>query len=91
MVPDHVTSQPLRSVLLPVDFTGASVDAEAIRAMNESAVFDKPYIKEIGVDRRKQLPERVPRANKWFFWTRPAGFQDLPRGVDVASCRLMTV
>jgi hypothetical protein len=46
MVPDQVTGQPLRSVLLLVDFTGASFDAEAIRAMKESAVFDKPYIKK---------------------------------------------
>lgn len=46
MVPDFLTGQPLRSVLLLVDFTGAFFDAEAIRVMKESAVFDKPCIKK---------------------------------------------
>jgi dTDP-4-amino-4,6-dideoxygalactose transaminase len=45
-VPDYVTAQPLGSVLLLVDFTGASFDQDAVRAMKESAVFDKPYIKK---------------------------------------------
>jgi hypothetical protein len=29
-----------------VDFRGASFDAEAIRVVKETAVFDKPYIKK---------------------------------------------
>ena len=45
-VPDYVTAQPLGSVLLLVDFTGASFDQEALRAMKECAVFDKLYIKK---------------------------------------------
>ena len=45
-VPNHVTLQPRRSVLILVDFVGASFDSEAIRAIKESAVFDKPYIKK---------------------------------------------
>jgi hypothetical protein len=40
-VPDYVTAQPLGSVLLLVDFTGASFDQEALRAMKECAAFDK--------------------------------------------------
>ncbi len=44
-VPDVVTAQPRSSVLILTDFTGASVDEEALRAIKESAVFDKPYIK----------------------------------------------
>jgi hypothetical protein len=44
-VPDYVTVQPRGSVLVLAEFTGASIDREAIRAMKESAVFDKPYIK----------------------------------------------
>jgi hypothetical protein len=44
-VPDYVTTQPLRSVLLLVDFTGASLNSEAIRVIKESAVFDKAFIK----------------------------------------------
>jgi hypothetical protein len=45
-IPDYVTARPLGSVLLLVDFTGASFDQDALRAMKECAVFDKPYIKK---------------------------------------------
>jgi hypothetical protein len=45
-VPDHVMLLPRGSVLLLVDFAGASFDAEAIRVVKETAVFDKPYIKK---------------------------------------------
>jgi len=64
-VPDIVTVQPFRSVLLLSDFTGAIISQEALRAMKESAVFDKPYIKKsawIGADHfpeafRKELKD----------------------------------
>lgn len=52
-IPDYVTTEPLHSVLLLADFTGASFDNEAIRTMKETAIFDKPYIKKaawIGAD-----------------------------------------
>jgi hypothetical protein len=45
-VPEFVTVRPLDSVLILADFTGASFDAEAIRAMEEAAVFDKPYVRK---------------------------------------------
>jgi hypothetical protein len=45
-VPNYVTVQPRGSVLALGDFSGASIDVEAIRAMKESAVFDKPFIKK---------------------------------------------
>jgi hypothetical protein len=45
-VPDLVTTHPLGSVLVLSDFTGASFDEEAIRVMQQTAVFDKPYIKK---------------------------------------------
>ena len=45
-VPNYVTAQPLGSVLLLVDLTGASFDQEALRAMKECAVFDKQYLKK---------------------------------------------
>lgn len=45
-VPEVVTSHPRGSVLILSDFTGASFNDEAIRAMKEAAVFDKPYIKK---------------------------------------------
>ena len=44
--PDTVTAQPRGSVLLLADFTGALFNEEALRAMKESAVFDKPYVKK---------------------------------------------
>ena len=52
-VPDVVTTLPRNSVMIFSDFTGASFDKEAIRAMKESAVFDKPYVKKsawVGAD-----------------------------------------
>jgi hypothetical protein len=45
-VPELVTTRPRNSVLILSDFTGASFDQESIRAMKESAVFDKPYVKK---------------------------------------------
>ncbi len=45
-VPEYVTIEPRNSVLLLVDFTGASFDPETVRTMKESAVFDKPYIRK---------------------------------------------
>ncbi len=57
-VPEYVTTRPLASVLLLADFSGASFDAEAVRTMKESAVFDKPFIKRtawIGADRMPEV------------------------------------
>jgi hypothetical protein len=45
-VPDHVMLSPRNSILLLVDFRGASFDPETIRAIKEAAVFDKPYVKK---------------------------------------------
>ena len=43
-VPDFVTTQPPGSVLILTDFAGASFDRDALLAMKETAVFDKPYV-----------------------------------------------
>ena len=45
-LPDIVTTRPRGSVLIFSDFTAASFDAETLRVMKETAVFDKPYIKK---------------------------------------------
>jgi hypothetical protein len=45
-VPDYITVQPLGSVLVLTDFTGAAFDRDAIRAVKETAVFDKPFVKK---------------------------------------------
>ena len=55
--PETVTAQPRGSVLLLSDFTGASFDKEALRAMKESAVFDKPYIKKSAWVGAENFPE----------------------------------
>jgi hypothetical protein len=44
--PAVVSACPLRSVLMISDFTGATFDEDGMRVMEESAVFDKPYIKK---------------------------------------------
>jgi hypothetical protein len=45
-LPEVVTTRPLGSVLIFSDFTATTFDAESIRVMKETAVFDKPYIKK---------------------------------------------
>jgi hypothetical protein len=55
--PETVTAQPRGSVLLLADFTGASFDQEALRAMKESAVFDKPHIKKSAWVGAENFPE----------------------------------
>jgi hypothetical protein len=45
-IPDIVTTHPLGSVLILSDFTGASIDEEAIRIVQQTAVFDKMYVKK---------------------------------------------
>jgi hypothetical protein len=52
-VPDFVTAEPRGSVLVLTNFTGALFDRDAIRAVKETAVFDKPFVKKsalLGVD-----------------------------------------
>jgi hypothetical protein len=45
-VPDVLSTHPLRSILIFVDFTGAVFNTEVLRAIKETAVFDKPYVKK---------------------------------------------
>jgi hypothetical protein len=45
-VPDYATAQPLNSVLVLTDFTGATFNPDALRTLKETAVFDKPFIKK---------------------------------------------
>jgi hypothetical protein len=56
-LPDFVTAEPLASVRMLVDFAGASFDAEALRTMRETAIFDKPYIKKTAWIGTESLPE----------------------------------
>lgn len=45
-LPDSVSTQPRNSVLILADFTGAKLDEEALRSMQQAAVFNKPYVKK---------------------------------------------
>ena len=52
-LPDLVTAEPLASVRMLADFTGASFDIEALRTIKEAAIFNKAYIMKtawIGVE-----------------------------------------
>jgi len=48
------------------DFTGASFDEDAVRAMKEAAVFDKPYIKKTAWVGAQSLPEVFSESLKSF-------------------------
>ena len=56
-VPEFVTTNPRGSVLILSDFRGASIDQEAIRAMKETAVFDKLYVKKSAWTGAENLPQ----------------------------------
>jgi hypothetical protein len=52
-VPDYTTVQPRGSVLVLTDFSGAAFDRDAVRAVKETAVFDKRFAQKsalIGTD-----------------------------------------
>jgi hypothetical protein len=55
-VPDYVTVNPRGSVLVLTDFTGAALDRDALRAMKETAVFDKPFVKKSALIGTEDLP-----------------------------------
>ena len=55
-VPDYITVQPRGSVLVLTDFTAAVFDRDAVRAVKETAVFDKPYVKKSALIGTEDLP-----------------------------------
>jgi hypothetical protein len=65
-VPDYVITQPRGSVLVLSDFTGASLDQDAIRTIKETAVFDKPYINKSALVGGGNLPELLGQNLKDF-------------------------
>ena len=65
-VPDYVTTQPFRSVLILTDFAGASFDRDALLAMKETAVFDKPYVKKSALIGTESLPREFYEDMKSF-------------------------
>ena len=65
-LPSIVTAQPRGSVLILSDFTGASFDQDAIRTMQQSAVFDKPYVRKSAWVGAESLPEVFRNSLKSF-------------------------
>ena len=65
-VPEYVTGQPRGSVLIITDFTGASFDRETLRAMKESAVFDKPHVKKSALVGTESLPAEFKKELEQF-------------------------
>ena len=65
-VPDYVTVKPRASVLILTDFTGATLDSEAVRAVKETAVFDKPFVKKSAFIGTQAFPPRFYEELKSF-------------------------
>jgi len=65
-VPEVVTARARASVLLLVDFTDARFDQEALHAMKEAAVFNKPYIKKSAWIGAESFPEESRKSLKAF-------------------------
>jgi hypothetical protein len=65
-LPEVVTTRPRNSVLILSDFTGAAFDEEALRAMKETAVFDKPFIKKSAWVGATYLPNAFAKNLKSF-------------------------
>jgi hypothetical protein len=55
-VPEYVTVNPPGSVLVLTDFIGAAFDRDALLAMKETAVFDKPFVKKSALIGTEDLP-----------------------------------
>ena len=55
-VPDYVTEEPRGSVLILTNFAGGSFDKAALRAIKETAVFDKPFVKKSALIGTLSLP-----------------------------------
>ena len=57
---------PRGSVLVLSNFTGAAFDEDALRAMKEAAVFDKPFIKKSALIGTENLPREFYEGIKSF-------------------------
>ena len=54
--PVFIIVKPRGSVLVLSDFIGAAFDRDALRAMKETAVFDKPFVKKSALIGTDDLP-----------------------------------
>ena len=81
-VPAVVTGQPRDSVLILSDFTGASFNKEAILAMKESAVFDKPHVKKSAWVGAESLPEVYQKSIRSFSQREFPKFKDQQEALE---------
>lgn len=65
-IPDILASLPLGSALVLTDFTGASFDEDAVMALKETAVFNKPYVMKSALMGTATLPKHVYDGMKHF-------------------------
>jgi hypothetical protein len=87
-VPDFVTVEPRGSVLVLTDFTGASFDHDALRTMQETAVFDKPFVKKSALIGTETLPKEFYEQNENLLPSRTANFCNSRRSFSVAGRRI---
>jgi hypothetical protein len=86
-VPDFVTAEPRGSALILTDFSGSSFDEAALRAIKETAVFDKAFVKKSALVGTLSLPrefhdemEKFSRREFAIFSTREDALQWLVQG-----------
>ena len=84
-VPDYVTAESRGSVLILTDFTRASFDQDALRTMQQSAVFDKPFVKKSALIGGRDPSATVLRRHKELLPARTADFQKSRRSSRVAG------
>ena len=57
LLPDFVTREPLGSVLVLADFSGAQFSREAVEHIKIAAVFDRPHLKRSAWVLTENLPK----------------------------------
>ena len=57
LLPDFVTREPLGSVLVLADFSGAQFSREAVEHVKIAAVFDRPHLKRSAWVLTENLPK----------------------------------
>ncbi|HZQ19635.1 MAG TPA: hypothetical protein VFA90_13020 [Terriglobales bacterium] len=65
-IPDILSTLSLGSALVLTDFTGASFDDDAVMALKETAVFNKPYVKKSALVAVAGMPKSVHDGMKNF-------------------------
>jgi hypothetical protein len=57
LVPSYVTAEPLGSVLLLADFSGAKFNKAAVASLKEGTVYDRPHLKRSAWVGTETLPK----------------------------------